>query len=775
MSLRISILCIWFFVVHLQAQDYSEQWESLYSYQYISDIAANPSQLYVASENAYFTYNSATNTQNKITTVNGLYGSNLSAIHYSENYQLTILGYETGLIEIKFDTSNDILTLVDILEKQTILPNNKSINHFNEYENKIYIATDYGITVFNLDNLEFGDTYYVGVLGSQIRVKATQIYNNAIYAACLDNEGVKKADLNNPNLIDYAEWNKIINGNYLALQVNNNQLYVSRTNKRIYEIVNDQLVLKQSYPQNITVLKSNTNYLIATQKYAVYVYDTNFNLVAEINTNSETLNTQFITAIADEEYIYIGTKDIGFLQFLLQDTSTFETISPEGPSSNSAFKIKAIENNLWITYGDYSYGYNPWPLRNRGISHLQGDSWKNISKDSVLAARNLSTIAINPLNTNQVFISSCIDGVLEINDDVATTLFTDENSTLISRTDAYRDIRQVASVFTNDGVLWTTTGRNLQPISSYNPASNQWNSYELPELVNTTDDEFGFSSIILDQNGTKWLGSYKNGVVAINQNITEVKSIYSENQNMPSVNVTALALDKNNLLWIGTNKGLRVLYNTNTIFTDANTTVENIVVLEDGIPSEVLYEQYITGIEVDGANNKWISTYAGLFYFTTDAEETIYHFTQANSPLPTNQILDISLEPSSGKLYVATDKGVVAYTTGSTSPTLTLSEAHVYPNPVRPNFNINQEKVKIKDFSENVNVKITDIEGNLVAEAASNTNLRYRGYNLEIDGGIAYWNGKNLANNTVASGVYLIMIYDLDTFETKVLKLMLIR
>ena len=85
------------------------------------------------------------------------------------------------------------------------------------------------------------------------------------------------------------------------------------------------------------------------------------------------------------------------------------------------------------------------------------------------------------------------------------------------------------------------------------------------------------------------------------------------------------------------------------------------------------------------------------------------------------------------------------------------------------------DKIKIKDISDNVNIKITDIEGNLVAEAESRTNLRYRGYNLEIDGGTAYWNGKNLGNNQVASGVYLIMLSDLDTFETKVLKLMVIR
>ena len=99
----------------------------------------------------------------------------------------------------------------------------------------------------------------------------------------------------------------------------------------------------------------------------------------------------------------------------------------------------------------------------------------------------------------------------------------------------------------------------------------------------------------------------------------------------------------------------------------------------------------------------------------------------------------------------------------------------MYPNPVRPTFNITEEKVKIKDISDNVNIKITDIEGNLVAEAQSRTNLRYKGYNLEIDGGTAYWNGKNLANNVVASGVYLIMLTDLDNLETKILKVMVVR
>ena len=117
----------------------------------------------------------------------------------------------------------------------------------------------------------------------------------------------------------------------------------------------------------------------------------------------------------------------------------------------------------------------------------------------------------------------------------------------------------------------------------------------------------------------------------------------------------------------------------------------------------------------------------------------------------------------------------MAFNAGGSSPSNSLDEAYAYPNPVRPGFNLTIDKVKIKNLSDNVNIKITDVTGNLVAEAQSNTNLRFKGYNLEIDGGTAYWNGKNLANRTVASGVYVVLISDLDNLETKVIEIMLIR
>jgi len=228
------------------------------------------------------------------------------------------------------------------------------------------------------------------------------------------------------------------------------------------------------------------------------------------------------------------------------------------------------------------------------------------------------------------------------------------------------------------------------------------------------------------------------------------------------------------------------LFNTSGFFDDENIVVEPIIFLEDGLARELLENQAITDIEVDGSNNKWIATVdSGVFYVSPNGQTTIYHFTKDNSPLPTNAINDISIEESNGTVYFSTPNGLLSFRAGGSATVEELTDAYVYPNPVRPEYNILgasdlndiNKGVKIVGLTENVNVKITDVTGNLVAEAQSRVNRRNSNLrtNFAIDGGTGIWNGKNLANNVVASGVYLIIINDLDTFESKILKLLIVR
>ena len=777
---------ILFFSMLSISQEQSALWEDHYSYLNIKDVVQGNGKVYAAAENAIFTYDILTNEIETISTVQGLSGEFISTIHFSEIYGLLLIGYENGLIEIYNPSNDDVLAVVDIVDKATIPPDNKQINHFNEFNNVVYIATDFGISVFDLEALEFGDTYFLGNGGSQIRVPQTTVFEGNIYAACLDSNGIKRASIDNENLVDFQEWNTIVGGNILAIQAVNDKLYVTRANRYISELIDTSLIEIFQYPTRVLDFKESNGNLIVTIESQVYKYDSNLNLLALIETN-ENYATEFSAATCFEDEIYIGTNDLGVLKTTLNNPLNFEEINPNGPIRNNAFSIQADLGNVWMAYGDYTLSYNPAPGRRYGISRLVDSEWINISYDTIFAsvggeAFNLNAISINPSNPIQAFISSFQHGILEVNGSEIVQLFNESNSGLesliIPSNPSFKSIRVSGSTFDRNGLLWSMTARVDKPLKSYDPETGQWQGFDFTEIIpNGLTDEAGFSDVVVGPDGTKWIGGLRFGLIGFNDvqgNL--IKNIKDEAQsNLPDPAIKALAIDQRNHLWIGTIKGLRVLYETSNFFTDEVTT-RRIIILEDGIPKELLEQQYISDIKVDGSNNKWVSTIgAGVFYFSSDGQETIYHFTKDNSPLPSNNIIDLSIDSISGVVYIATDRGLLSFRSGGSSPTSDLSDAYVYPNPVRPSFNLFDQKVKIKDISENCNIKITDIEGNLVAEAQSNINQRFKGYNLEIDGGTAFWNGKNLSNNTVRSGVYLVMISDLDTFETKVIKLMVVR
>jgi ligand-binding sensor domain-containing protein len=151
--------------------------------------------------------------------------------------------------------------------------------------------------------------------------------------------------------------------------------------------------------------------------------------------------------------------------------------------------------------------------------------------------------------------------------------------------------------------------------------NGQWQSYDFSDAISSPTSNLGFAGIeiMLNQN-TVFVGSLNNGVIGYNLTTGESKAIYDEiSHNLPSASIYALALDRSNQLWIGTQKGLRILYNTSNFFDADNVTTEAIIFLEDGIPQELLEQQFISDIKVDGSNNKWIGTIgAGSYYFSSE-------------------------------------------------------------------------------------------------------------------------------------------------------------
>ena len=782
-----TLICLFSFSV-ASSQNFEESWQGHFSYLDIKDVVSSNGRVYAAAENALFFFDALNPEIETITTVQGLSGETISTLYYSEVYQLIVIGYENGLIEIYDENTEEVTTVIDILDKPTIPPENKRINHFNEFNQFVYIATDFGISVYDLERFEFGDTYFIGNQGAQIIVTQTEVFGDYIYASCRDNSGLRRALVASDDLIDFQEWDQISGGNYVGVESFGNSLYATRTNRGIYEVDGTSVSLLFTYDNTPLDIKNTGTHLAVTTFKEVYVYNEGFVLLQNI-LRDDTVYERFRVATTTPESMYVGTNGTGLLKIDFSATEEIETIVPTGPLRNNAFAIKASRGDLWVSYGDYTLTYSPAPRREFGLSRLRESIWENIPYDTIQTAvggraSNLNTISVNPNNQNQAFISSFNDGILEMDNLEPIELFNESNSGLeslvVPSNPDFKSIRVSGTEFDSNGLLWTITSRVDSPLKSYNPESGIWTSYDFTSIIaDGFSDETGFSEIVIGPDGTKWIGALESGLIGFNETGGQIllRNIFDDDiANLPSSGVWSIAIDRRNQMWLGTNKGLRVLFNTTNFFTAPTVTTQAIIILEDGIPKELLEQQFVSDIQVDGGNNKWVSTIgSGAFYFSQDGQETIFHFTKDNSPLPSNNVNKIEIDRDIGVVYFATDKGIVSFRAGGSAPQDDLEGAFVFPNPVRPGFDMAEKKVKIQDISENCNIKITDIEGNLVAEAQSNTNLRFNGYNLEIEGGTAFWNGKNLANNTVASGVYLVLISDLDDFETKVLKLMVVR
>ncbi len=122
---------------------------------------------------------------------------------------------------------------------------------------------------------------------------------------------------------------------------------------------------------------------------------------------------------------------------------------------------------------------------------------------------------------------------------------------------------------------------------------------------------------------------------------------------MPGNKIYSIAEDQDGRIWIGTDQGgVGVIYSPQNVFGDGNYDVQRILVEVGGYVQYLLESEVVTSIAIDGDNQKWIGTErAGVFLLSANGTEQIHHFTEENSPLFSNLIVDIAINHKSGEIF----------------------------------------------------------------------------------------------------------------------------
>lgn len=762
----INILFLLSFSLVFSQSDFSKNWEDFFSYNNAKDFIKVGSKIYVAVDNGIFIYDETTNTSTKYSSVNGLSGKTVTTVFYDESTDNIFIGYESGLIEI-IDKQGTIHISADI--ERLNITGDKQINNIFKINDKLLLSTPFGIVIYNTTSLQFGDTYFIDAGSNPVFVNQAVVINNVIYAATI--KGIYTADLNNPNLIDFNNWTQpqgVFIGNFSHISIFNDKIFTTKNN--ILYSLNAQtnnLETVKTFPSRILGLKTSDNNLSANTFTQAFVLNSDLQEITKTNNIAGlTLHTSF----ADSENVYLATNEFGILKASLTNTTSFTEIHPQGPSSNKVFSIEVQNKNLWVVYGGYDDAYTPLNTR-LGFSHFNGENWINTPYSNTLLARDLVSITIDPTAENKAYISSWNDGILVVENDVVTTVLNNSNSGLeklfLAGAPNFISIRINGSAFDRSGNLWVANAWVANKLKKMTP-NGDWSSVDFSTVLSS--EKSGLNELVIDKSNSIWIGTRRNGALVYNESTNQITALTTEvnGGSLPDLNVRTIAIDNSNRIWLGTLKGLVVFSNATGVF-NGSKNAEPIIILDEGIAKKLLGDQIVNTIAIDGADNKWFgSDTGGVLGTNPSGSKTLYNFNKDNSPLPSNRILKIKVDDTDGKVYIATEKGIVVFKSKVAPFGEALKSAYAYPNPsTKSNEFITIDGRNGTHLPKGTNVKILDAAGYLVYE----TNVIE---GQELSGGKVVWNKTNLAGRKVTSGIYIVLLTANDKTEVATTKIAII-
>ncbi len=446
-----------------------------------------------------------------------------------------------------------------------------------------------------------------------------------------------------------------------------------------------------------------------------------------------------------------------------------EGILPIGPASNRFFRLYIHNNALYAVAGAWSQEKDNNYM---GEVHVkEGDNWWEFEQpaDASLGHRYRDNLALDfdPLKKGHVMVGSK-SGLYEFQDGKFIQCYNRHNSVITSpSSDSYTIVSGVK--YDKNGKLWVLNSFSETPIISYNQASNQWDNPEFSEI--TTDDRYNLNNMLFGRyGGYAWFVNtrYEKNLLYKydynNKKITKYGPIFTneDGTNITPSYVHCCTEDKNGNIWIGTTSG-PLYYATSDIQSDTKVFTQYKVPRNDGTnyADYLLANVNIRSIAVDGANQKWMGTDNGAFLISDDCNTQLQHFTTENSPLISNIIYSIAIEPNSGRVYFATDKGLCSYMSNTTEPTTEMNkdDVYAYPNPVRPDYT---GDINIVGLTFNADVKIVTSNGTLVNQGRSS-------------GGKYTWDGCDQNGKKVASGIYMVQTATSSGESGTVCKIAIIR
>ena len=710
------------------------------------DVAQTQSKVYCAAKAGLYFYDKEYNSTGQITKEDGLNDIEISSINYYAPLDILLIAYSNTNIDLI--QGNTIININDIFRKQII--GEKKINKISFKNDFAYLACSFGVVVLDLKKLEIKESFQsIGPNGSQIRINDLCFKDSSIYLGTED--GVYYGTLSSTvNLLDFNNWKKFDTQDSLpnlectSIAAFNDQLFAyfgDTLDSTTFNFSNNSWTLDTRFDKPVRNFTSE-NELIA-------IFEKSFKILTKENTISEEINQfgNLSNVIKDQKdnTFWISDLTLGLLQ--LKD-GNINILKPNSPLISSVFAVDYVNDKIYALRGGYDGSKTQLgsPIQ---IDVLGEYGWatRNYQYDSTTTlfyTRDIVKAAYNSI-TNKTYYASFGYGLIEEYESEKYNIFNDKNSPLTNVLDSGGFVRVTDLAVDKDGTVWMTNYVESKTASPSVLALKKDETWEKFVFSSITGASYPLK-IIIDKKQQKWVllnAQAGGGILLFDKNNEKrklLKAVFEQGM-LPNDDVRTIAEDEKGSIWIGTTNGVAVFDLADLMFEDIDINTDARTPFFEGRP--LLEEVVVSCIAIDKGNRKWIGTPNGLWLFNESGTEAIHNFTQKNSPLPSDNIMDIEINHQTGEVFIVTDLGMISYRGVATTGYFEcLDRVNVFPNPVRPDYD---GEIAINGLRNNAEIKIVDMAGNLT-------------YETRAFGGGASWNAKNFEGEKVASGIYQILI-----------------
>ncbi len=739
------------------------QWREHMEYRSGLRVTVSPEKIYAASKFGVYSVSKTEGEIERLNKVTGLHDAGIRSIKYNSFNNKLLIAYNNSNLDVVY--RNDIINIPDILRSN--VSGDKNIYDISFVNDKAYLSSGLGVIVVDLVKYEISSTYYMGNNGSNVKVNGFAADATRFFAAT--EEGLKVANQTASNLSDYRNWTLLSGVNGLPAGPLAQVMVIE--DKVIAQYFTSLYVLNGSAWQLLynddwrweNVNASEGSVLICEEKNAwnerrVIVLNTNGTISTVVQNNSQ-LRYPFQAAKSGNE-IWIADFEKGLVK---AEANLFERYAINSPYGSVDGELFFYKNTLYVAGGSVNEAWN-YQYNGSGFFTFNNDEWKDYNRanlswmDTVL---DVISIAVDPRN-NAIYAGSFGGGLVEY--ESATKYKIYKQGFLNVTVGDPNSYRVGGLAFDGENNLWISNfgGSNNFVVKK---ADGNWKSFRIPFLI--SDNMVG--AILIDDANQKWIQVPQgNGLLCYNHG-TSIDNTGDDrwkwlqtgvgNGNLPGNFVNCMVKDKDGFIWIGTDKGIAIIQCPGEVFTANGCEAYQPIVQQDNFAGYLFENEEVKAMAVDGANRKWVGTRNGVWLISADGEKVIQRFTAVNSPLLSNEIIRIAIDPKSGEVFFSTFNGICSYRSTATEASENTDKVLVFPSPVPTGY---EGTIGIRGLPENSIVKITELNGRLV-------------YQTRSLGGQAVWNGRDYNNQRVSSGVYLVLAKDELGAEKKVGKIVFIK